>query len=494
MASLKSLAKDSVIYGLSSIAGRFINYLLVPIQTAKFAASGGEYGVVTNIYAYTALLLVLLTFGMETTFFRFMGREDADSRRTYSTSMIMVGTVAAVFATLVLLFLGPISHAMQYADHPSFVGVMAVCVAIDAFQCIPFAYLRFNKRPIKFVVIRLLNIGLNILLNLLYLVILPYFKVNLFGIYDDNFTLDVGYVFYINLFCTVFTTFLLGKEITAVPWRFDSTLCRRMLRYAWPLLLLGIAGILNQAFDKMFFLNIYDGTDGRQQLGIYGAAVKIAMIMAMITQAFRYAYEPFVFGNSTDKNNPAMLAKAMKYFIIFTLIAFLAVMAWIDVLKRIIAPDYWVGLKVVPIVMTAEIMMGIYFNLSFWYKLIDKTIWGAWFSGIGCLVLIIINVLFVPRYGYMACAWAGVAGYGTAMVLSYLVGQRYNPINYPLREIALYTLLAVALLAVMMLTPIENVWIATTLRTIVLMLFVAVVAKHEGLAAAIQAKLRGRGK
>ena len=214
------------------------------------------------------------------------------------------------------------------------------------------------------------------------------------------------------------------------------------------------------------------------------------MIMAMITQAFRYAYEPFVFGNSTSKDNPEVLAKAMKYFIVFTLIAFLAVMAWIDVLKRIIAPDYWEGLKVVPIVMAAEIMMGVYFNLSFWYKLIDKTIWGAWFSGIGCLVLIVINVVFVPRYGYMACAWAGVAGYGTAMVLSYLVGQRYNPIAYPLREIGLYTLLAAVLTALIMLVPGQNVWVSTTVRTLILLLMLGVVLKHEGLLQAIRARLR----
>ena len=480
MPSLKSLAKDSVIYGLSSIAGRFINYLLVPIQTAKFAASGGEYGVVTNIYAYTALLLVLLTFGMETTFFRFMGRDDADSRRTYSTSMMMVGSVAALFAVLVLLLLEPIASAMHYADHPSCVGVMAVCVALDALQCIPFAYLRFTKRPIKFVAIRLFNIGLNILLNLLYLVVLPYFKLNLFGIYDEQFTLDVGFVFYINLLCTVVTTLLLWREITAVPWRFDRELCRRMLRYAWPLLLLGIAGILNQAFDKMFFLNIYDGADGRQQLGIYGAAVKIAMIMAMITQAFRYAYEPFVFGNSTSKDNPEVLAKAMKYFIVFTLIAFLAVMAWIDVLKRIIAPDYWEGLKVVPIVMAAEIMMGVYFNLSFWYKLTDRTIWGAIFSGIGCVVLFAVNIIFIPRYGYWACAWGGFAGYLTAMLLSYFVGQHYFPIRYPLRSIFVYVALTAVFFVLMLLgREHQPVWASLLANTVLIVAFLGHVVHHD---------------
>ena len=204
------------------------------------------------------------------------------------------------------------------------------------------------------------------------------------------------------------------------------------------------------------------------------------MIMALITQAFRYAYEPFVFGKSQDKDNRETYAQAMRYFIIFTLLAFLAVMAWIDVFKHIIAPDYWDGLKVVPIVMAAEIMMGIYFNLSFWYKLIDKTIWGAWFSGIGCAVLAAINFIFVPKFGYMACAWGGFAGYGTAMVLSYIVGQKYYPIRYPLRDILLYTVVAAILFAAMML-PIENRWLALAYRTVLLLLFVGLIYRKENL-------------
>ena len=217
-----------------------------------------------------------------------------------------------------------------------------------------------------------------------------------------------------------------------------KALLKRMLSYSWPILVLGVAGILNQTADKILFPYIYKGNDAHMQLGIYGAASKIAMIMAMITQAFRYAYEPFVFGKSKDKDNRDTYAKAMKYFIIFTLLAFLVVMGYINVFRHFIGRDYWEGLRVVPIVMAAEIMMGIYFNLSFWYKLVDKTIWGAYFSGIGCVVLIAINVLFVPRYGYMACAWAGFAGYATAMILSYIVGQRKYPIAYPLRSIFVY--------------------------------------------------------
>ena len=225
-----------------------------------------------------------------------------------------------------------------------------------------------------------------------------------------------------------------------------------MLRYAWPILVLGIAGILNQTADKILFPYIYKGSDAHSQLGIYGAASKIAMIMAMITQAFRYAYEPFVFGKARDADSKQQYATAMKAFVVFTLLAFLMVMGYMDVLRHIIGRDYWSGLRVVPIVMAAEIMMGIYFNLSFWYKLTDRTIWGAIFSGIGCAVLITVNIIFVPRFGYMACAWAGVAGYGVAMVLSYVVGQRYYPIQYPLKSIGFYTVMAAVCFAVIYLS------------------------------------------
>ena len=310
---------------------------------------------------------------------------------------------------------------------------MAITVALDAFQCIPFSWLRQNKRPIKFAVLKLLFIILNISLNLIFFVVIPHFSGK---------PTEVGYAFYINLACTASITFCFWRELTGIKYVFDKALFRRMLSYSWPILILGIAGILNQTADKILFPYIYKGENAHEQLGIYGAASKIAMIMAMIMQAFRYAYEPFVFGKAKDKDNRDTYAQAMKYFIIFTLLAFLVVVGYIDLLKYIIAPDYWSGLQVVPIVMAAEIMMGIYFNLSFWYKLTDRTIWGAWFSGSGCLVLVLGNVLFVPQYGFMACAWSGVAGYGTAMLLSYFVGQRYYPINYPLKDIAWYLVLA----------------------------------------------------
>lgn len=484
MANLKTLFKDTALYGMSSIVGRFLNYLLVPLYTAKIAASSGGYGVITNVYAYTALLLVILTFGMETTFFRFVNKEGANPMRTYSTVLIMVGSVALLFVALVLAFINPVSSFMGYSAHEEYVAVMAACVAIDAFQCIPFAYLRYKHRPWKFVALKMLFIVLNITLNIVYFVVLPamYSNPSTHGfaasVYDPN--VGVGYVFRLNLFCTAIITYFFWKELTGFRWVFDKILFRKMLSYSWPILLLGITGILNQTADKILFPIVSPGAEGHVQLGIYGAAAKIAMIMAMITQAFRYAYEPFVFGSAKEKGSKDTYAKAMKYFIIFTLLAYLVVVGYLDVLKYIIGRDYWEGLKVVPVVMAAEIMMGVYFNLSFWYKLIDKTIYGAWFSGVGCVVLVLINVLLIPKYGYMACAWAGVAGYGTAMLLSYFVGQKKYPINYPLKSITVYICIAALFTAIMLYTP-QSLPKALRLgiNTLLIILFVAHIIHYD---------------
>lgn len=481
MANLRNLVKDTAIYGISSIAGRFINYLLVPIQTAAFAAGGGEYGVVTNIYAYTALLMVILTYGMETTFFRFINKTEDDPMRVYSTVLVSVGVSSLLFVIAVFALLPQIAGFMKYPDHPDWVAVMFVCVAIDAFKCIPFAYLRYQKRAIKFACLQLVNIILNIILNLTYLIVLPALRLNPFGLYDDKFTLNVGMVFYINLVCTAVVVVCFWHELTGFRYRFDRALWGKMMRYAWPLLILGIAGILNQTLDKIIFPYLYTGTDEKAQLGIYGAATKIAMIMAMITQAFRYAYEPFVFGKAKDRDSRDTYAKAMKYFVIFTLLAFLAVIGYMDILRYVIRDrSYWPGLRVVPIVMAAEIMMGIYFNLSFWYKLIDKTIYGAWFSGAGCLVLVVVNVVFVPRYSYMACAWGGVAGYGTAMLLSYFVGQKKYPIDYPVKEMMVYVALTAVLTAgITAANRLLPMGASLAVNTLLILVFVAYLVKRD---------------
>ena len=482
MANLKSLLKDTAIYGLSSIVARFINYFLVPIQTKRFAASGGQYGIITNVYAYVSLLIILLTYGMETTFFRFMSKEGENPERVYSTTLRMVATTSLVFAAVVSVFLQPLANLMGYGDHPEYVWVMFITVDIDAFVAIPMAYLRYLHKPVKFASIQIFNIALNIVLNLLYLIVLPALEWNPFGIYDSQFTLEVVWVFYINIFCSFVKMLLLWKELQGIRFGFDRAACKRMLSYAWPLLVMGLAGQLNQAASQILFPYFYDGSteEAHTELGIYGACIKIAMIMVMITQAFRYAYEPFVFGKSKDKDNKETYAQAMKYYLIFTLLAFLVVIGYLDVLRYLIGSSYWEGLRVVPIVMAAEIMFGVFFNLSFWYKLTDRTIWGAYFSGIGAVVLIVVDILFIPRFSYMACAWAGFAAYGVSMVVSYFIGQKYYPIKYPLGDMALYTWLAIMAFVVMTIARGSfPLWLSLAINTLFILLFVAVIVKRD---------------
>ena len=482
MANLKSLAKDTAIYGLSSIAARFIGYLLVPIETAKFNAAGGQYGIITNIYAYIALLIIILTYGMETTFFRFMNRPGEDPKKVYATTLRMVATTSLAFVLLLWAFLSPIANAIGYPDHPEFIMIMGTCVAIDAFTAIPFAYLRYAHKPVKFALLKMVSIVVNLVGVSLYLIVLPDIHLNLFHIYDANFDLEVVWVFWIELSGSILTLILLAKELKGFANPFDKATCKRMLSYTWPLLVMGLAGQLNQCASQIIFPYVFNGTpeEARVQLGIYGACIKIAMIMVMITQAFRYAYEPFVFGQSKEKNNKETYARVMKYYIIFTLLAFLSVIGYMDIIRYIVGKSYWEGLEIVPIVMAAEIMFGIFFNLSFWYKLIDKTIWGAYFSGIGAAVLIAVDIIFIPRFSYWACVWAGFVSYGVSMVLSYFFGQKYYPINYPLKDIAFYTI--AALIAFAILDFSNNhlpMWGALALNTVLLAAFLALIIKRD---------------
>ena len=475
MAKLNALMKDTAIYGLSSIVGRFLNYLLVPLYTHYMPRESGDYGVSTNIYAYVALIMALLTFGMETTLFRFANETPASDARqgkggpdtVFTTAFATVGALTALFLALMFGFIDPVATALGYSEHHDYLLMMSVVVAMDALQAIPFCFLRFQKRAVRFASLKLLFIALSIGLNLLYFVVLG--KTSVF------------YVFLINLMCTGFISLLFIPDLCKIRWHFDGALLRRMLSYSWPILVLAIAGILNQVADKILFPLVYpDEAEANVQLGIYGSCVKIAMIMAMITQAFRYAYEPIVFAKSKDADSREYYAAAMKFFLIFTLLAFLGVVGYMPVLQYILGAGYREGLGVVPIVMVAEIMMGVYFNLSFWYKLIDKTIYGALFSIIGCTVLIGVNIIFIPHFSYWACAWGGVAGYGTAMVLSYFVGQHKNPIDYPMKEIAQYVLLAAACYFVMVSIP-EGwpVWAELLINTALILIFVAYIIKKD---------------
>lgn len=442
--NLKSLAKDTAIYGLSSIVGRFLNYLLVILHTRVIPMESGGYGIVSNLYAWTALLLAFLTFGMETTFFRFANKEEENPDKVYSTALKMVGAVGLVFLLVIFCFLNPISSALGYALHPEYVGCFALITALDAFQAILYVRLRQQRRPLKFLSLKMTFIFASIILNLFVFLVLPKF----FGRYPSleqtfvRYDYGVGFIFLINLICTTLVTFAFIPEMKGLGISFDRTLCRRMLKYTWPLLLMSVVGMLNQVADKILLPQLMPGRDGLVQLGIYGACVKIAMIMSMLVQAFRYAYEPIVFGESRGETSDKTLADGMKWFIIFSLLAYLAVIFYMPILKHIIGSSYWGGLDVVPVVMLAELFMGIYFNLSFWYKLTDQTWWGAIINAVAVAVMIGVNVIFVPKIGYWACAWGGFCGYGVAMVLSYILSRRKYPVRYDGKTIGMFVLLA----------------------------------------------------
>lgn len=480
--NLKSLAKDTAIYGLSSIVGRFLNYLLIILYSYKIPAESGGYGIVTNLYAWTALLLALLTFGMETTFFRFAGKENEDPQKVFSTAIKMVGSVSLVFLVAVFAFLNPIAGALGYDAHPEYIGCFALITALDAFQAILFVRLRQQKRPIKFVCLKLSFIFASILLNLFVFLVMPSFFGRFPGLEEAFVKYDygVGFIFFINLVCTACVTFGFIPELKGLKVKFDGALCRRMLGYAWPLLLLSLVGILNQVADKILFPKLMPGQEGMVQLGIYGACVKIAMIMSMLVQAFRYAYEPIVFGEARGKNSEKTLADGMKWFIIFSLLAFLAVVFYLPVLKYIIGRSYWSGLDVVPVVMAAELFMGIYFNLSFWYKLKDQTWWGAIINVIAVSIMIGMNILLVPRIGYWACAWGGFAGYGTAMLISFLLERRHYPISYDFRTIGFFVMAALGFFIAHWFLGMAglNQWLVMGIDTILLGLYCAAIWKN----------------
>lgn len=487
MAGVKSLAKDTAIYGVSSIVGRFLNWCLVPLYTRLFPED--MYGVVTYVYSIVALALIILTYGMETGFFRFANHERySNPDEVYSTSLTSLGFTSTLFFALVLLFLEPVSRAMECGGHESYVWMMALAVAIDAYSCIPFAYLRYKKRPVRFAMLKLVNIGLNIVLNIFFLLICPWLMrvapgwVEWFYVAD----LGIGYIFLSNLIASAVTLLMLLPDIVRIPLKFNGRLLREMLAYSFPLLVLGIAGIMNQTLDKILY-PVLATSDAMAGLGIYGANYKIAIVMVMFIQAFRFAYEPCIFSQSRERGDNKLQAyrDAMKYFVIFALFIFLGVMYYLDILRYFVRPDYWAGLKVVPVIMAAEFFFGVFFNLSLWYKLTDKTVWGTWFSLLGLAVTVGLNVLLVPRYGYMGCAWAAFCCYGVMMLASYFVGNAKYPIGYNVGRLMFYVGLAAVLYPLGCCIELGAHWADFIYRGALLALYVFVVMRREHLSPAM---------
>lgn len=478
---MQNLAKETAIYGVSSILGKFLNWLLVPLYTYVLTGSA-DYGAVANLYAWTALLLVILTYGMETGFFRFANKHAEIDNKVYGNTLISVGITSLIFAVLCLVFQQSIANVLGYADHPEYIAMLGVVVAMDAFGSIPFAYLRYKSRPIKFAALKLMMIFVNIAFNIFFLVICPIIHErspeSIAWFYNPNY--GVGYVFVSNVIQTVVVTIALLPEVFKAKFEFDFGLLKQILRYSLPLLILGVAGIMNQTLDKIIFpFLIEDPEFAKSELGIYSACFKISMVMMMFTQAFRYAYEPFIFAQHKDKNSKEAYADAMKFFIIFSLLIFLGMVFYLDIIKYIIHSDYWPGLRVIPIVLFSYIFQGIFFNLSLWYKLIDKTMFGAWFSLIGAAITVAGNIIFVPMFSYMASAWVSFVCFFVMMVVSYFYGQKYMPIQYDLKSIALYVVLAMGLYALSYLIVTPYASLNLVIKTVLLVIFVAYIIKKD---------------
>lgn len=483
---MKTLAKETAIYGVSSIVPKLLSWFL-GLFWAFALETRAEMGAITNFYAWIALLQVILTYGMETGFFRFVNKE-SDTQKVYSTSLISIFTTTILFLLISFTFLNPIANALSgfgMAIKPRYLSIIFIILGIDVLAALPFAYLRYSQRPVKFAFIKILNVILTIIFNMFFFIAAPRLAKHFptfFSWYDIKNGVD--YILYSNLMASASQFLFLIPELR-IKYRFDKKLLTRILRYSFPIMILGIAGVLNQTMDKIIFPILYpDKSEAMTQLGIYGQSFKIAIIMVMFTQAFRYAFEPFIFAKNREAQGGGNLksyADASKYFLILGLLIFLVTMGYIDIIKFLIPKNYHEGLKVVPIVMIGELFFGIYFNLSLWYKLTDKTRWGAYMSIMGFVITLGIQVAFIPQFSYMACAWAAFVANLVMMIVSYFLGQRHYPIGYELRKAAFFTTLALALFAGLQLshTFISSVELRLLVNTIIVGIYVAVVIKKE---------------
>jgi len=482
MAEARTLVKDSTIYGGSTILVRMVNWLLTSLFTYKLAES--EFGMMTNLYGYVAIFIVILTFGMETGFFRFVSQTDKYKLFTvYATSLINVAAIVGLFLIIFWGFFNQIRPLIWSSEIPdAYIRLIIIILSLDTISAIPFAYLRYQKKTIRFGFLKILNVTLYTLFCVFFLVVCPWINKHnpsiISWLWIDNFNL--GYVFISNLLATGIQTAFLFSEVTGFSYKFDWNLAKKMFRYCFPLMIMGIAGMSNQVIDKLIFPNVYpDASKTFDELGVYGACFRIALIMMMFTQAFRYAYEPFVFEKSKEKNATQSYADIMKYFIILGLLVFLGTMFYLDIIKYFISPKYFAALPVVPIVLMGELFFAIYFNLSIWYKLTDKTYWGTILSSIGFIVIIAINIVFIPKYSYMACAWASFVGNGLIMLLSYIIGQKYYPIKYDLKSIFLYLVVAMLLYSIAIFVPIENMWLRLGFRTVLIGIYLTLIIKRD---------------
>ncbi len=449
MSSIKKLAGQTMWYGVSSIAARFINYLLTPFLTYTLAKTS-DYGKMSLIYAAIPLLNVLFTYGFETAYFRFASRKEYQSS-LYNTSALSLIFSTILFTGLLWFVRGSFADIVGLNDVPAIVNISIFVIAFDALSIIPFAKLRLEERPRKYALIKVGGILLNILLTWFFVGYCPSHSEQvsnslLIFIYKPAVN-PIVYVLIANLIQAIFTLILLGSEIASIKLKFNVALWKEMAIYSLPLIIVGMGGMVNETFDRLMLRWWQPGSVvfKEQQVGIYSACYKLAILITLFIQAFKLGAEPFFFKQAEGQNPQKVYARVMKFFIIIISIMFLVVSLYIPIWKIFIGPKYWAGLKVVPILLLANMFLGIYYNLSIWYKLTQKTIAGAYITIIGALITLVINYFFIPTFGYMACAWATFLCYGSMMVLSYTWGQKAYPIPYAWKKLVAYIVIVVLL-------------------------------------------------
>ena len=488
MTAIKRLAGQTAIYGIPSVLGRILTYLLVPLYTYVFKSS--DYGTVSVFYAYTAFFMVILTYGMETAFFRFNEHEQ-DKEKVFSTGMISLIFSSVIFLLLVLSISGKVAQWILYPEHSEYIRWFAWILTLDAISAIPFAHLRAMNRPVRFAWIKMTNISVNIGLNLFFLLFCPFilshYPEGFFGhfistIYRPNWGIE--YIFISNLAASILTIVMLLPQISTIRWRIHPDLWKKMLFYAFPLLFAGMAGQVNETFDRLLLRYLLPEDIASSQVGIYSACYKISILMTIFIGAYKYAAEPFFFAQAKEKDAKVVYAKIMDYFIIIVSLIFLVTMLYLDdfIMPLLVRrKEYWEGKGVIPVLMMANLFLGVYWNLSIWYKLTGKTSWGAWLSLIGAIITLALNFWWIPLssehliYGYYGSAWATFICYGVMMVLSYLIGQKYFPVKYNLAKFAGYLGLTIFLYAVSSVVRPELSILRIGFHTILILIFVSIV-------------------
>lgn len=472
---VKKLFGQTAIYGLSSVLGRLLNYLLVPLYTAVFV-NPADYGVVSELYAWVAFLIVLLTFGMETAFFKFI-QKDADKEKTFATALVSLLFVNVLFFIFLGIFHNDIARILLFEHHAEYVLLLGGIVAIDAISSLPLAKLRAEERALRFSLIQFSSIGVNICLNLILM---------LGFVSPENPEKGVFFILLANLIASLTKPILMLKSFR-LKAKFDKGLMKKMIFYSFPLAIAGFAGIINETLDRILLKQLlYDSSVpeslvyAESQVGIYSASYKLAMLVAIFLQAYRYAAEPFFFGQMNNKNKNQVYAKVMNVFIGLVCCVFLLVSLNIDIFKHFIQNEsYWEGLKVVPILLMANVFLGIYYNQSIWYKLSGKTKYGAYIALSGACLTVVLNVMLIPEFGYLACAWATLVVYFFQMLLSYFLGQRHFPIPYNIKKFIFYLGFSIAIYFLALKIDIDDFYLNFIFRNLLLLLFVAVLYFSE---------------